>query len=242
MQPYFNPRVIKANKEVMKSLVIFILGLISIQSIAQQSETRQLSSFKGIKVSNAVDVYLKKGSKESARVEVSGVQLTDVITDMEGTSLRVKMRSNMNWNKINVKVYVTYVSLEKISASSASSVFAEEAIKANDLTINVSSAANVELAVDAAFTTVDASSAGEVVLEGKSTKLEVEASSAADVDAYKLDCETVNASASSGGEAKISVSKDLDAHASSGADIRYRGNPSRTNTSSSSGGSVKKTN
>jgi hypothetical protein len=67
-------------------------------------------------------------------------------------------------------------------------------------------------------------------------------SSAGDVDTYRLESETAVVNASSGAEAKISVSKDLDAHASSGADIRYRGNPSRTNTHSSSGGSVKKTN
>jgi len=89
---------------------------------------------------------------------------------------------------------------------------------------------------------VDISSAGEVVLEGKSTKLEVEVSSGGELDAYKLESESVSASASSGGDAKFSVSKDLEAHASSGADIRYRGNPSRTNTHSSSGGSVKKSN
>jgi hypothetical protein len=38
------------------------------------------------------------------------------------------------------------------------------------------------------------------------------------------------------------ASKEIDAHASSGGDVRYRGNPSRTNTGSSSGGSVKKSN
>jgi len=153
------------------------------------------------------------------------------------------MRDNRNfWSKVNVKVYVTYVSLEKISASSASSVFSDGVIKTNRLDIAASSAANVEVSLDANSVMVDTSSAGEVVLEGKSPQLEVEVSSAGDVDAYKLECETVVANVSSGGEAKLSVSKDLEAHASSGGDIRYRGNPSKTNTHSSSGGSVKKSN
>ncbi len=227
----------------MKKSMVGLFWLVTLPLWAQQSETRALNSFRGIKVSQAIDAYLKKGDKESVRVEVTGASTSDVITEVEGSSLRIKMRDSRNfWSKVHVKAYVTYVNLEKISASSASSVFSDGVIKTDHIDINASSAANVEVSLDANSVMVDASSAGEVVLEGKSPKLEVEASSAADVDAYKLECETVVASVSSGGEAKLSVSKDLEAHASSGGDIRYRGNPSRTNTHSSSGGSVKKTN
>ena len=227
----------------MKKSMVGLLWLVTIPLWAQQSETRALNSFRGIKVSQAIDAYLKKGDKESARVEITGGSTSDVITEVEGSSLRIKMRDSRNfWSKVNVKVYVTYVNLEKISASSASSVFSDGVIKTDHIDITASSAANVEVSLDANSVMVDTSSAGEVVLEGKSPKLEVEVSSAGDVDAYKLECETVVASVSSGGEAKLSVSKDIEAHASSGGDIRYRGNPSRTNTHSSSGGSVKKSN
>ncbi len=227
----------------MKKSIVGLFLIVAVPLWAQQTETRSLSSFKGIKVSQAIDAYLKKGDKESVRVEVMGGSLSDVITEVEGSSLRVRMRDSHNfWSKVKVKVYVTYVNLEKISASSASSVFSDGVIKTGNIDIAVSSAASVEVSLDASSVMVDTSSAGEVVLEGKSPKLEIEVSSAGDVDAYKLECETVVASVSSGGEAKLSVSKDLEAHASSGGDIRYRGNPARTNTNSSSGGSVKKSN
>jgi len=227
----------------MKKSIVGLFWLVTLPLWAQQSETRSLNSFKGIKVSQAIDAYLKKGDKESARVEVTGGSTSDVITEVEGSSLRIKMRDNHSfWSKVHVKVYVTYVKLERISASSASSVFSDGVIKTDHIDIGASSAANVEVSLDANSVMIDTSSAGEVVVEGKSPKLEVEASSAGDVDAYKLECETVVANVSSGGEAKLSVSKDLEAHASSGGDIRYRGNPSRTNTHSSSGGSVKKSN
>lgn len=228
----------------MKNLLLGFLLIFSLVTLAQKNETRTVGSFKGVKVSQAIDVYLKKGDKESVKVVVSGADLSDVITEVEGTTLRVKMRDNMGgfFSKADVKAYVTYVNLERISASSAASVFSEGVIKTNSIDIGASSAANVEVSLEANSAMVDVSSAGEVLLEGKSIKLEVEVSSGGEVDAYKLDCEAVKASAHSGGDAKISVSKDLEAHASSGADIRYHGNPSRTNTHSSSGGSVKKSN
>ena len=80
------------------------------------------------------------------------------------------------------------------------------------------------------------------MLEGKVKSLEIEASSAGDIDAYRLESEKVYARTSSAGSAKVNVTKELEAHASSGGSIRYRGNPVKTNTDSSSGGSVKKTN
>jgi hypothetical protein len=227
-----------------KSIVGFLwIWISAISAFSQQTETRSVGSFRGIKVSQAIDAYLKKGDKESVRVEISSGSPSDVVTQVEGSSLRIKMRDGKNfWNKVNVKVYVTYVNLEKISASSAASVFSEGIIKTGDIEISVSSAANVEVSIDANSAMIDTSSAGEVVVEGKSPKLEVEVSSAGDVDTYRLESESVIVKASSGAEAKVSVSKDLEANASSGADIRYRGNPARTNTHSSSGGSVKKTN
>lgn len=222
---------------VFIGLFLFIFG----ESIGQQSETRSVGSFAGIKSAEAIDVYLKKGEKESVRVEVTGTSLSDVITEVSGSTLRIHME-NGNFKRTNVKVYVTYVRLDKISASSASNVFSEGTIKSSKLDISVSSAATVEVAIDAGEVSADVSSAGDIVLEGMAKSLDAEASSAGGVDAYRLECENVRARASSAGSVKLTATKELDARASSGGDIRYRGNPMKTNTDSSSGGSVKKSN
>jgi Putative auto-transporter adhesin, head GIN domain len=152
------------------------------------------------------------------------------------------MRDSNHGGKRSVKVYVTYVLLEKISASSASNVFSEGVIKSGTLGISASSGASIEVKLESDVVNVEVSSAGDAVLEGKAKTVEIEASSAGVVDAYNLESEKVAATASSGGEARINVTHALDAHASSGGSIRYRGNPLKTNTESSSGGSVKKTN
>lgn len=211
----------------------------AVLAMAQQSDVRSVGSFSGVKAGEAIDVYLKKGDKESVRVEVSGTDASNVLTEVSGGYLRIHMRDGRYRNK-SVKVYVTYVSLSKIHASSAANIFSDGVIKASNLNISTSSAASIEISIDAGSVTAEASSAGDVVLEGKAKSLSVDVSSAGEVDAYAVDCESVVAGASSGGDAKVSVTKDLIARASSGGSIRYRGNPAKTNTNSSSGGSVKK--
>jgi hypothetical protein len=226
----------------MKKSLLLVLVLTNLVVFGQETVTRSLGSFTGVKAAEGIDVYLKKGDKESAKVEVTGTDPDNVITEVSGSYLKVHMRDGNYRGKIQVKVYVTYVNVDKLSASSAGSIFTDGVITAKSMEIGASSAGTIEIAVDATDIEVGASSAGDVELKGKTKTLRADASSAGEVDAYDLESEDAEAEASSGGAVKLSVSKRLEARASSGGSVRYRGNPDRNNTSSSSGGSVKKSN
>lgn len=227
----------------MKNVLTAILLLFITSWVwAQETQTRNVGSFKGVKASEGIDVYLKKGGKESVRVEVTGTSIDDVITEVSGSYLKIHMRDGNYRGRVQAKVYVTYVSINKLSASSAGSIFSEGTLSATSLEVSSSSAGNVEITINAGDVEVSASSAGEVELKGKAKSLNVDVSSAGEVDAYDVDADRVEAEASSGGSVKITVVTDLRAHASSGGSIRYRGNPSKSITNSSSGGSVKKSN
>lgn len=226
-----------------RNLLVLTLFLVPFLGMAQSSETRSVEPFSGVKSGEAIDVYLKKGDKESVRVETSEGYLKNVITEVSGSYLKIHLRENNFFhNNPNVKVYVTYVNLDRISASSASDVFSDGVIKTESLDIQASSAADVELKIEAVKVTVRASSAADVILEGTAKTIDADASSSGEIDAYGLQVESADASASSAGGIKLSVSQSLEAGASSGGGVRYRGNPQRTNTHSSSGGSVKKSN
>lgn len=225
----------------MKRVAFIVLLVFPVLALAQQSESRTVGSFSGIKTGEAIDVYLKKGDKESVRVEVTGDDLSTVITEVVGSQLKIHRRENSFFrNNVDVKVYVTYIAINRIYASSAANVFSDGAIKADELEIHASSAADIEIAVEANRVDVQASSAADVILEGTAKYIKADASSSGEVDAYGLQVESADASASSAGSIKLSVSQALEAGASSGGSVRYRGNPTRTNTHSSSGGSVKK--
>jgi hypothetical protein len=225
----------------MKKFLVVFLACISSAIFAQQTETRNLGSFTGVKVSEGISVYLKKGEKESAKIEVTGTSPSNVITEISGSYLKVHMRDG-NHRNVNAKVYVTYVSVQKLYASSAGSIYSSETLKGNDMEINASSAGTIEVLVDAGRLEASASSAGDIEIQGKARNVLMDASSAGEVDAYDLQAMDAEVEASSGGAVKLSVSNGIDARASSGGSIRYRGNPDKSNTTSSSGGSVKKSN
>jgi Putative auto-transporter adhesin, head GIN domain len=226
----------------MKRIFLTIwISLFSLVALAQESETRKLSSFSGIKVSEGIDAYLKKGTREEVRVEASGTDLSNVITEVSGDYLKIHMEEGVYRNR-TVKVYVTYVSINSLGASSGANVFHEGILKTDDLILKASSAGTIELKTEAKTVEAGASSAGEIVVEGSAGTVELDASSAGEIDAYNLTCDKAEAEASSGASVKLTVVKDLEARASSGGSIRYRGNPERSNTNASSGGSVRKSN
>src|SRR5687768_6137594 len=118
-----------------KIVVLILVAFASVTAFGQQTETRQVGSFTGVKASEAIDVYLTKGDKESVKVEVTNGDLKDVVTEISGSYLKVHMADG-NHRKISVKVYVTYVKLDKLSASSAGSIFSQEVIKANSMEVS----------------------------------------------------------------------------------------------------------
>lgn len=221
--------------------LLFNVLLITAVAWGQDSEVRKLNSFEEIQVSQGIDAYLKEGSKESIRVESRGIPLEDVLTEVYGDRLKVHLSRN-RWRNYSVTVYITYVQLEEISASSAANITAKDIIKGDRIILDVSSAADIEVEVDVNEVSADASSSGDIEVMGKAKYLDVDVSSAGGVDAYDLEAEMVRVDASSGASAKVFATKEIDAEASSGASVRYRGDPQKSRSDTSSGGSVRKSN
>jgi hypothetical protein len=227
----------------MKNFWTLILVVFAfLNAAAQQTDSRDVGTFSGVKAAEGIDVFLKKGDKEHVKVEVTGTDPSNVITEVAGSYLKIHMRDDGRYRSVDAKVYVTYVAIDKLSASSAGSIFSDGAIAAKSMEINASSAGTIEITLDAGSVNVSSSSAGDIELKGKVRSITAEASSAGEIDAYDLEAEKVNAEASSGASIKANVKNALEAQASSGGSIRYRGNPDTSNTNSSSGGSVKKSN
>ncbi|UII23612.1 head GIN domain-containing protein [Fulvivirga ligni] len=226
-------------KEII--LMIILFAFMGYVGRAQESETRDVGTFSGVKSGQAIDVYLTKGAKESVKVEVRGIDLDDVETKVSGGELKIELGSG-HFRNHSVKVYVTYVNLQSISASSAASIYGEGTIESQYLDIRVASAADIDVTVEAGSLDLSVSSSADINIKGQANRMEVSVSSAGSVNAYDLQAKIATIKVSSAGSAKVYVTDEIDARASSGGSVRYRGNPSKSSTNSSSGGSVNKSN
>lgn len=224
------------------SLLISIL-LAQSSLIAQDTETRSLGSFDGISVSQSIDAELIKGNTNEATITVRNVDLDEVITEVEGGVLKLKMAKkwNMNWGgkKKKVQIVLTYADYPSyISASSSADVISRDKIITESLEVNASSSADIILEVEVGQLESKVSSSADIEISGSAEEAYVRVSSSADFLGKRLSTKVADLSASSSGDIELRVSDELSAKASSSGDISYYGNPDVKKSKKSSSGDI----
>lgn len=206
--------------------------------LAQHPEVRTPGSFTGVKVSEGIEVYLKKGNRESVILNVEGAEPENVITELSGDYLKIYVKPGY-YRGVKVKAWVTYVQLSRLSASSAARIYSEEPIRSNYIKINASSDATVELPIEADEAEIHISSTADVAVRGRAARLTADISSAGSLNAIDFMADVVMVDASSAGTAIVYAVKELEARASSAGIVRCKGNPQRFLTHTSSAGTIK---
>ena len=203
-------------------------------------EERTVSQdFSAVKGSAGLYVYLTKGDQDKIVVEADENLMEIIKTEVNNGQLHIKATQNIGRSK-SKKVHVTYTSLDRIEASSGADVIGNSVIENENLILRSSSGADLEVDVIAKEVYADVSSGADLKVSGNAEKLIAEASSGSDLNARDLEVNVCKASASSGADITVNVKEEITGKASSGADIRYYGNPTAVAVKDGASGSVRK--
>jgi hypothetical protein len=193
--------------------------------------------FTKIKVSTGLDLYISQGSKNQITVEADE-NLQDIIrTEVKDGVLKIYSEKNI-WRAKARKVYVTVKTLEALTATSGSDAYAKETLKVNDLKISATSGADIHISVNVNTIETTATSGSNIEVSGASNNHISKATSGASIDAYQLRSKNVTVKVTSGANINVHASESIDAKATSGGDIDFKGSPKKVNKKTSSGGSV----
>ena len=235
----------------MKRILFFVLALITSAALFAQTtitdnnaRSRQVGPFTGVKVSSGIELLLQQGDKDAVAVSSSKPEYQERIkTEVDGGVLKIYIDNegiSGNWRKnVKFKAYVSVRTLEKLAASSGATIKTGNLITVNNLDLDASSGAIIEAEFKAQNIVSDNSSGSIAKIKGTTGSLTVEASSGSVFKAYDLSCTNASADVSSGGQVDITVTKELNAEASSGGAINYKGGAVIRNLKTSSGGSVR---
>lgn len=236
--------------------ILFFLVLLSL--VAQGN--RSLQDFSGITVQEGIKVILTKGERPMAEVEVKGKLTPEaVVTEVSGDVLKIYLEGDKR-KDVTVQVRVTYIELESIRASSAAQVRVTGAVQVRenfsikcssaasiemelstqDVALEISSSGKVDLTLIAEEVFIEVSSAGALTVKGSANEVNAKTSSSATINGYDLICKEANITSSSGSKVSLTVNESLQASASSGGFIEYKGTADVREAKTSSGGSVKK--
>jgi hypothetical protein len=248
----------------MRNLFYFVLlCVLSFTTYAQKkviydanAEKRHIASFHSIKVSHGIHVLLKQGDEEAIAISAIKQEYADAVqTEVINGELHISIKKGLIdwWQQIreeNVKnntyrgaiinAYVSFKELTELTSSSGARITIDSTLTGNKLSLNLSSGAwiNGELAVSSLD--VSLNSGAKSTIKGKVQKLKIKATSGAHLNAYGLKTDEAEVDVSSSGKVSIEVTKILNASATTGGTISYKGLGNVKTTSKNLGGKIKK--
>jgi len=225
--------------------VLPFLGFSCSESPVHAQVPVEVSPFNAIEASSGVDVILRQGSTEKIKVQGSEKEIEGLVVETRGTVLHIYYDKKSDaWSLLSTgsqrsaKVYVQAVELNSIKASSGADVRGETVVRGSDFEIHASSGSDVTMEISVDRLSLSASSGSDIRLSGEVKDVFATSSSGSDINAVGLTALKAILKASSGSDLEMTVTDEVEAGASSGADIRVSGNPAKRQESASSSGDV----
>ncbi len=239
-------------KKVIIALLVFFNSVAHSQDLVindANAEERNISgSFTGISVSDGIKLYLTQGSEDKIAVSASETKFRDKIqTEIVNGVLKIYYKTDTKI-KLNVSLkekkeliaYVSFKNINKIIAGAGANVKVSGLLNTTDLSLEFSSGSAFEANVKANNITANQNSGSIIKITGDVSNLNVQTNSGAMFNSYELNSDFCTAKTTSGAAIKITINKELNAKATSGGSIKYKGGALIKEINVNSGGSVKK--
>ncbi len=237
----------------MKKIVFIFISSVSLLNAAAQktiindanAQARTVSGFHGIEVSNAIDLYINQSNEEAVAVSATDNKYRDRIkTEVSNGILKIYLEkeNGFSWTSGNhkLKAYVSFKTLDKLSASGSSDVYVDGTISSDNLSIHLSGSSDFKGSVKTNELSMDQSGSSDANISGHANNLTVHLSGASDIKGYELVVDNCTVHASGSSDLNITVNKELDAQASGSSDIYYKGAAVIKNMHSSGSSSISK--
>ncbi|MCW3787865.1 head GIN domain-containing protein [Plebeiibacterium sediminum] len=210
----------------MKKIALLCIAIISVINVIAQepkSQSRNVGSFNEIYAGKGVNVTLIEGDKEKIRVDIENADVTDVITEIKGRKLEIKLKTKI-YKDMSVMVYATYKSLKAISAGTGAFITSDNVLYAENLDLKAGTGSSIILDLDVKNLSASLSSS-KIEVVGKVDFQDVTSNTGGRYIANKLTSREAIIKAYTGGVAWVNASDKLEAKTNTGGKITYSGNP-----------------
>jgi hypothetical protein len=238
----------------MKKIFLILVITISLSGIlfAQKTindpnvEKRVLSGFHGIDVATGIKLYLSAGSAETVAVSADKEEFRDkIITEVVNGILKIHYETkpgaiNHPHETKNMRAYVSYMNLDHLNASSGANVESEGVLKSGKLDMVINTGARMNAALDITDLAIKQSTGSQIILTGHANNLYAEGSTGSKLMGEELDVNTCTVIVRTGARISIDSEKEINARASSGGQVRYKGAAVIRDSHTSMGGRVTK--
>lgn len=221
----------------MRKIVALFL-MVSTIGFSQEVLTKELGSFKELKVFSGLTVQLEKS--DSSRIEITGKKREEVVVKNINGRLKLSMRFPETFNayEADIKLYYSETLL-MVDANEGSIIGSENPIKQKSIELRVQEGAVINTQLEVNYLIGKAVSGGHLILEGTLESQDLELTTGGFFKGYNLTSNQTYITSSSGAIAQIFVKEMLDVKVSLGGTVYYKGEPTDVISKKIIGGSIK---
>lgn len=207
------------------------------------TEERSTSDYDQVRVAGFFDVILVAGNEGKISVKAEENLMKHIITEVNGTSLKIYTEKGYNlnpsWNK-GVHITVPFTDLDEVTLSGSGDINTKNVIKADYFSTSVSGSGDVNLMIDATRLKGKVTGSGDLRLKGSSNSAEYAVTGSGDIFAFEVNAEDVEAKVTGSGDIRANCNGFLTARVTGSGDIKYTGNPKKEDSKVSGSGDITK--
>jgi hypothetical protein len=220
------------------SIVTFLSIIFSGKS--QNLQSRNIGPFDKISIFGSIDALIEKSEKDSLTIESNSVDLEKITVKTDGKTLKINTTDKLFDNRKQVTIIIKYREIKEIKINGGAELTSKNEFNEKVLELIAGSGATITLKINSDFVDATIGQGATIRLDGTCRKQNVEVSSGGIYSSFELKCDSSYLKANTGGIIKAFANTLLDAAASTGGQISYRGTPKIKKEKTILGGSIEK--
>lgn len=164
------------------------------------NQERSLSSFDKISLGGSIDMDITQGATESAVVETEENLMNYIITEVEGSTLKIHVKENYSVDSKKLVVHISCKQLKAVSCGGSGDVLAKSKITSDEFSISQGGSGDFNLQLAVQKLKISKAGSGDFHLEGSADELKISSAGSGDVDARNLLCQHADISSAGSGD------------------------------------------
>lgn len=229
------------NHKKMKYIITSFIFLSIIQiGKSQNVLSKSVAPFDNISIFGSIDATIEKSVNDSLKIESNEVEFDKIDVKIEDKILKISTTDKLFDSRKQVKINIKYNVLKGIKINGGAEITGINEIDEKTMELIAGSGATITLKLNSEFVNATIGQGATIRLEGICRKQNIEASTGGIYSAYELKCDSAYLKANTGGIVKAIANSFLDAAASTGGQISYRGEPMTKKEKTILGGNIEK--
>jgi hypothetical protein len=225
----------------MKYFIPILIFLSILQTGKSQNIlSKNIGPFDNISIFGSIDATIEKSENDSIFIDSDFVDMDKVSIKTEDKTLKISTTEKLFDNRKQFKIVIKYRELKKIKINGGAEITGKDEITEKTVELIAGSGATITIKVNSDFVDATVGQGATIRLGGTCRKQRVETSTGGIYSAYELKCDSGYLKANTGGIVKAFANSLLDAVASTGGQISYRGDPKIKKEKTILGGNIEK--